>query len=77
VPALLRFSGVVERDAAIEAWLAGLADPAGLLEGTGKRMRHVKIRPGLDLDAPALEALIGAANRDMVERVEEQSRCLK
>jgi hypothetical protein len=137
VPALLRFSGAVERDAAIDAWLAGrpaalapiarawfdrlrrcgddvrelihdghptacvddapfayvgvftahvdvgffqgaaLADPAGLLEGTGKRMRHVKIRPGLVLEVPALEALIVAAHRDMVERVEEQSRCPK
>jgi hypothetical protein len=56
---------------------AALADPAGLLEGKGKRMRHVKIRPGVAFDAPALEALVEAAHRDMVERVEEQSRCLK
>ena len=46
-----------------------LADPAGLLEGKGKRMRHVKIRPGPALDAPALEALIAAAHGNMVERV--------
>jgi hypothetical protein len=26
---------------------AEIADPAGLLEGTGKFMRHVKLRPGL------------------------------
>ena len=130
-PALLRFSGAVGHDPAIDAWLAtqsaalapiaqawfarlrrchedvrelmhdgyatacvedapfawvgvftahvsigffqgaALADPAGLLEGKGKRMRHVKIRPGLALDAPALEALIAAAHGDMVERVEE------
>ena len=130
-PALLRFSGAVEHDPAIDAWLAtrpaalapiaqawfarlrrcsegvrelmhdgyatacvddapfawvgvftahvdigffqgaALRDPAGLLEGKGKRMRHVKIRPGLALDAPALEALIAAAHGDMVERVEE------
>src|SRR5579871_1623967 len=25
---------------------ADLGDPAGLLEGTGRRMRHVKLRPG-------------------------------
>ena len=25
---------------------AFLSDPDGLLEGTGKRMRHVKLRPG-------------------------------
>ena len=136
-PALLRFSGAVERDPAIDAWLAdrppalapvarawfdrlrrcgddvlelmhdglataciddapvayvgvfaahvdvgffqgaALADPAGLLEGQGKRMRHVKIRPDVPIDEPALEALVAAAYRDMVERVEEQSRCLK
>src|SRR5262249_37337640 len=29
---------------------AMLADPAGLLEGAGKRMRHVKLRPGTELD---------------------------
>jgi hypothetical protein len=48
---------------------AALADPAGLLEGTGKRMRHVKLRPGQPVDAPALEALIDAAHRDIVERL--------
>jgi hypothetical protein len=40
---------------------AHLADPAGLLEGTGKYMRHVKIRPGVDIDRKALAALIQAA----------------
>ncbi len=34
-------------------------DPAGLLEGTGKRLRHVKVRPADDL-AP-LEALVRQA----------------
>jgi hypothetical protein len=42
---------------------AQLADPAGLLEGEGKRMRHVKLRPGQALDARALEALILEAYR--------------
>ena len=46
-----------------------LPDPAGLLQGTGKRMRHVKMRPGLPLDAPSLEALIAAAYRDIVARL--------
>jgi hypothetical protein len=32
---------------------AFLKDPARLLEGTGKRMRHVKLRPGQDADAVA------------------------
>jgi len=47
-----------------------LPDPAGLLEGTGKRMRHVKLRPGVVVDAKALKALIRAAYRDMQQRVE-------
>lgn len=42
---------------------AQLADPAGLLEGEGKRMRHVKLRPGQGLDAQALDALILDAYR--------------
>ena len=42
----------------------GLPDPAGLLEGTGKRMRHVKLRPDRLPDAAALSALIRAAYLD-------------
>ena len=38
-----------------------LADSAGLLEGTGKYMRHVKLRPGSEIDARALRELIEAA----------------
>ena len=44
-------------------------DPAGLLEGTGKRMRHVKLRPGSDIDSRALTALIGAAYLDIKTRL--------
>ena len=40
---------------------AYLVDPAGLLEGTGKNMRHVKLRPGAGFDEDALAALIHAA----------------
>jgi hypothetical protein len=40
---------------------AHLADPAGLLEGTGKDMRHVKLRPGSGIDREALAALIESA----------------
>ena len=50
-----------------------LADPAGLLEGTGRFMRHVKLRPGTRVDRPALEALIVAAHRDIVERLRTRS----
>lgn len=48
---------------------AMLADPAGLLEGTGKRMRHVKLYPGRPLNAEALSALIAAAYADIRERL--------
>lgn len=44
---------------------ASLPDPAGLLEGEGKYMRHVKIRPGTAFDAASLAALITAAYRDI------------
>src|SRR5262249_5437676 len=37
---------------------AALDDPAGILEGTGKRMRHVKLRPNSPVDSAALSALI-------------------
>jgi hypothetical protein len=40
---------------------AHLADPAGLLQGTGKNMRHVKLRPSAEIDRAALAALIQAA----------------
>ena len=48
---------------------AMLADPAGLLEGTGKRMRHVKLRPGKELDVDALSGLIEAAYQDIRRRL--------
>jgi hypothetical protein len=49
---------------------AGLPDPARLLQGTGKFMRHVKLRPGIDTDAAALSRLIETAYSDMKARVE-------
>jgi len=53
---------------------AELADPEGLLQGTGKFMRHVKLRPGDDVDAPALTKLIDAACLDMRKRVRMELR---
>ena len=130
VYALLRFSGAVERDPAVDRWLdqrpsdlgsiartwfermrqcggdvqelvhdgcpvacvedapfayvnvfrahvnvgffhgASLEDPAGLLEGTGKYMRHVKLKPDLPLDVSSLEELITAAYQDIVARLD-------
>jgi hypothetical protein len=48
---------------------AALPDPAGLMQGTGKYMRHVKVKPGLALDGPSLETLIASAYRDIVARL--------
>jgi hypothetical protein len=48
-----------------------LEDPAGLLEGSGKRMRHVKIKPGAALDTRGLRNLIDAAYADIKTRLEE------
>ena len=48
---------------------AEIADPAGLLEGTGKFMRHVKLRPGSEVDARALMELIRTAYTDMKHRL--------
>ena len=128
--ALLRFSGAVERDPAIEAWMkkqsgelgsiarhwfsvmrqsgdefrellhdgcpvacvgdapfgyvnafkahvnvgffqgATLTDPAGMLEGSGKSMRHVKLKPGAVVNAAALARLIDDAYSDIKARLE-------
>lgn len=48
---------------------ADLPDPEGLLEGTGRFMRHVKLRPGADVDAAALGALVRRAYVDMKGRL--------
>lgn len=48
---------------------AGLPDPEGLLEGSGKRMRHVKLRPGAAVNGEALTRLIQEAYADMRRRV--------
>ena len=49
---------------------ASLPDPADLLEGSGKRMRHVKLRWGGPVDEAALAALVEAAYLDMRARVD-------
>ncbi len=48
---------------------AELEDRAGLLGGSGKRMRHVKLIPGRELNAAALSDLIDAAYADMRARL--------
>jgi hypothetical protein len=52
---------------------ASLPDPARLLQGAGKRMRHVKLTPQNSAKAAvlsALSALIAAAYADIKSRVE-------
>ena len=40
-----------------------LPDPEGLLQGTGRLFRHVKIASPQDLESPALRHLLEAASR--------------
>jgi hypothetical protein len=49
---------------------AALADPKGLLEGSGKIMRHVKLSPEREVDDAALTTLIQGAYADMKSRVQ-------
>ena len=48
---------------------AELPDPAGLLEGRGKFMRHVKLRPDREIDSSALAQLVDAAYVDIRARL--------
>lgn len=48
---------------------AELPDPAGLLQGSGKLMRHVKVVWGQRVDEAALTALIAAAYTDIKRRL--------
>ena len=48
---------------------AALPDPARLLQGAGKYMRHVKLKPGTAVDVSSLEALITAAYLDVKKRL--------
>jgi hypothetical protein len=47
---------------------AEIPDPDGLLQGTGKFMRHVKLGPDRDVDVTALARLIATAYTDMKRR---------
>lgn len=69
---LFRFLEAVRQDQSVNVGFfrgAELADAAGILEGTGKYMRHVKLRPGEDLNAEALKAMIEFAYVDMKARL--------
>ena len=49
-----------------------MADPKGLLEGTGRFMRHVKLSPERQVDAAALTKLIETAYTDMKRRLKAE-----
>ena len=49
---------------------ASLPDPAGLLEGSGKYMRHVKLQPGVGRDSAGLCRLIDEAYSDIKARLD-------
>ncbi|HEX4487369.1 MAG TPA: DUF1801 domain-containing protein [Terriglobales bacterium] len=49
---------------------AALPDPSRLLQGNGKFMRHVKLKPGTATDEAALNRLIVAAYENVKDRVE-------
>lgn len=49
---------------------ADLPDPSGLLEGSGRRMRHVKLKWGQPTPEAALQALIAAAYADIRARLD-------
>ena len=53
---------------------AEIADPDRLLEGTGKFMRHVKLRPDCNVDATALKKLIETAYTDMKKRLKAEQK---
>jgi hypothetical protein len=52
---------------------ADLKDPAGLLGGEGKHMRHVKLRPGKAVNEKALNDLIAAAYKDIRQRLKDRA----
>jgi hypothetical protein len=51
---------------------AEIDDPEGLLEGTGRFMRHVKLSPGRDLEVTSLLKLIETAYVDMKRRLKAE-----
>lgn len=51
---------------------AELPEPNGLLQGTGKRMRHVKLRPDSDYDEKEILILVEIAYADILQRLMEE-----
>ncbi len=49
-----------------------LRDPARILEGTGRHMRHVKLLPGGSINQGAIRELIAQAFADLTDRLATQ-----
>jgi hypothetical protein len=61
---LIPVVGAFTHHVGVEFWRgASLRDPHHLLEGTGKNLRHVKVRTAEEARAPALAALVRQAVR--------------
>jgi hypothetical protein len=52
-------------------WGGFVPDPEGLLIGSGKRMRHIKIRSPQECENPAIASLLARAWADGVQRVKQ------
>ena len=52
---------------------AALSNPAGLPQGSGKRMRHFKLKPSEGIDEDALSILIANAYADVRKRLNQSS----
>lgn len=52
---------------------AALSDPAGLLQGSGRRMRRIKLKRSEDIDEDALSILIANAYADVRKRLIQSS----
>ena len=63
---ILRFFGSFKRDPAITTWMDEHSGELGA-------MRHVKLRPGCDIDATALVRLIESAYSNMKQQLETES----
>ncbi len=56
--------GAFTRHVGVEFWRGTtIPDPRGLLEGTGKNLRHVKLRTVLEATSPQFAALVRSAVR--------------
>jgi len=49
---------------------ADLPDPQGLLEGTGKNLRHIKVKNGEEVEQPALRNILQASLDERKEALE-------